>query len=238
MRITTNQSSGTEQPSAGTAPAMRPEPGTAAEAFQPITSSVGLDLVRAVSEASRAVSALGEVSDRDVSVSALTAVECTGSTPAGALFAAADVLRCGETLTVHGLLWARVPGPSDRDPWHWRVTLLVSALDPEFGEADAPAHQAEPSTCRVALYLDADAEMPEGALTAIQREALTPAGALRRAAETVRECAALEVEGLIWARVAARHPGAWEYRLTVLATSTPSKYGEQGRPTYFSEEQW
>ncbi|MFD4535592.1 hypothetical protein ACFWNL_38930 [Kitasatospora sp. NPDC058397] len=237
MTNTTNQSKVAEPP-AGITPALRPGPDSAVEAFQPITSSVGLDLVRAVGDASRAVSLLAEVPDRDVSVSALTAVECTGSTPAGALFAAADVLRHGDTLTVHGLLWARVPGPSDREPWNWRVTVLVSTLDPELGEADAPAHQAEPSTCRVALYLDADAEMPEGALTAIQREALTPTGALQRAAETVRECAALEVEGLIWARVPARHRGAWEYRLTVLATSTPMKHGQNGRPTYFSEEAW
>jgi flavin-binding protein dodecin len=225
--ITDTAPAAAEQP-AGGAPALRDRTEAAAEAFRPIVSAVGRDLVRGIGEASTAVSRLGAGTDRDVSVSALTALECVGPSPADALLAAADALRFGDTLTVHGLLWARVPDTDGEVPWNWRVTLLVSALDPEFGEADAPAHQAEPAKCRIKLYLDTDSEAPEGALAASQHEALTQAEALHRAAVIVRECKGLEIEGLLWARVPKRRPGGWEYRLTVLASSTAPEQDRSG----------
>lgn len=69
------------------------------------------DLVRSLGEASQAVGALDQLGpSSDVTVSALTALVCTGSTAADALQAAADVARNSPSLEPHGLSLARVPG--------------------------------------------------------------------------------------------------------------------------------
>ncbi|MGK4586095.1 hypothetical protein [Kitasatospora sp. HPMI-4] len=229
-----------EEDGAGLFPAPRtPDEAPALEA-RSVLSAVGRDLVRAVGDASAAVRYLNAVGEHDVTVSAITVLECLGSTQAEALQAGADALRYGDTLTVHGLLWARVPGVEDRlvpgpeQVWSYRLMLLVSTLDPELGEVEDPTHQADAGNCGVVIYLDAGTTAPERALTGLPRQGLTQAGALQAAADTVRQRPELAIEGLLWARVAARRAGAWEYRLTLLTASAGGREGGQ-QPVYLDQ---
>lgn len=101
------------------------------------------DLVRSLGQASQAVGALDQLdSSSDVTVSALTALVCTGSTAADALQAAADVARKSPGLEPHGLSMARVPGPVE-GMWEYQLTMTVSARDPKTGEFGAPIHHAD-----------------------------------------------------------------------------------------------
>ncbi|MEU0389230.1 hypothetical protein [Streptomyces chartreusis] len=99
--------------------------------------------MRTLDVASDAVSALPDHDQSsDVSVTALTALDCTGSTPADALAAAAAVLRQASHLEPHGLALAKVPGAVE-GMWEWHLTLTVSARDPQTGEYGAPTHHAD-----------------------------------------------------------------------------------------------
>ncbi|WP_432040996.1 hypothetical protein [Streptomyces chartreusis] len=101
------------------------------------------DLVRSLDEASSAVSALADQGGAsDVTVSALTALVCAGTTVADALQAAADVARKSPGLEPHGLALARVPGPVE-GVWEYQITMTVSARDPLTGEFCAPTHHAD-----------------------------------------------------------------------------------------------
>ncbi|MFD3715971.1 hypothetical protein [Streptomyces sp. NPDC058677] len=101
------------------------------------------DLVRSLDAATDAVGALpdhGQCSD--VSVSALTALVCTGTTAADALQAAADVARQSPALEPHGLSLARVPGPVV-GMWEYVITMTVSTRDPQTGEYGGATHHAD-----------------------------------------------------------------------------------------------
>ncbi|MEU2717784.1 hypothetical protein [Streptomyces sp. NPDC007205] len=101
------------------------------------------DLVRSLDVATDAVGALADHGQSsDVSVSALTALVCNGSTPADALQAAADVARQSTALEPHGLSLARVPGPVD-GMWEYVITMTVSVRDPQTGEYGGAAHHAD-----------------------------------------------------------------------------------------------
>ncbi|MEU7153833.1 hypothetical protein AB0B15_38335 [Streptomyces sp. NPDC045456] len=101
------------------------------------------DLVRSLDEASTAVGALSALGPgADVTVSALTALVCAGSTPADALQAAADLARQAPGLEPHGIALARVPGPVD-GLWEWHITMTVSARDPQTGERGGSTHHAD-----------------------------------------------------------------------------------------------
>ncbi|MFJ9901223.1 hypothetical protein ACIQPR_48790 [Streptomyces sp. NPDC091280] len=101
------------------------------------------DVVRSLDQATEAVGALADRGQpSDVSVSMFTALVCTGSTPADALQAAADVARQSPALEPHGLALARVPGPVD-GMWEWTITMTVSARDPQTGEYGGATHHAD-----------------------------------------------------------------------------------------------
>ncbi|MFI7142865.1 hypothetical protein ACIBQ5_35740 [Streptomyces massasporeus] len=78
----------------------------------------------------------------DVSVSALTALVCAGSTAADALQAAADALRQAPGLEPHGLSLAKMPGPVE-GMWEWHATVTVSSRDPETGEYGGSTHHTD-----------------------------------------------------------------------------------------------
>lgn len=123
----------TRQPAEGTVEAVR---------FDRTPTFTG-DLLRSLDEASTAVSSLAdEDGASDVTVSALTALVCTGSTAADALQAAADVARKSPGLEPHGVTLARVPGPV-AGLWDYHVIMTVSARDPLTGEFCAPTHHAD-----------------------------------------------------------------------------------------------
>ncbi len=101
------------------------------------------DLVRSLDEASQAVGALDRLDpSSDVTVSALTALVCTGTTAADALQAAADVARKSPGLEPHSLSLARVPGPV-AGLWEYQLTMTVSSRDPQTGEHAGPVHHGE-----------------------------------------------------------------------------------------------
>ncbi|MFI9005516.1 hypothetical protein [Streptomyces sp. NPDC053541] len=107
------------------------------------TPPFALDLVRSLDAASQAVTSLDPLGpSSDVTVSALTALVCTGSTPADALEAAAEVARRSPDLEPHGLTLARVPGPVVGS-WEYQITMTVSSRDPQTGEDVAPVHHGE-----------------------------------------------------------------------------------------------
>jgi hypothetical protein len=231
---------GAEQAEGPLLPALLPSPVEPALAtvFHPVLSAAR-DLVAGVVEAGRAVTRVQAAGGHDVTVGAATVLECAGESAADALHAAADAVRHGE-LTVHGLLYARVPfieeEPDAEPVWEHRVTVLVSAVDPELGESDTPIHQAAAGTARVRLYLDADHDTPQKALTALSRDGLSQAEALQAAANLLRGCPELAVEGLQWARVAGRRKGLWEFLVTVLTSSTGPEHGRTDEPTYLDEQ--
>ncbi|MEU9279496.1 hypothetical protein [Streptomyces sp. NPDC048341] len=99
------------------------------------------DLVRSLDVARDVVSELGD-EESDVSVSALTALVCTGATPADALQAAADAVRRAPALEPHGLSLARTPGPVE-GLWEYTLTMTVSTRDPLSGEYGGHTHQGD-----------------------------------------------------------------------------------------------
>ena len=128
---------------AGPLPALRDTAEAAVEPARPGGPAFAQDLVRTLDEASSAVSSLARLGpSSDVTVSALTALVCAGSTPADALQAAAEMLRQAPTLEPHGLSLARVPGPVE-GLWEWHVTATVSTRDPITGEAGGSTHHAD-----------------------------------------------------------------------------------------------
>ncbi|MDJ0345549.1 hypothetical protein QMK19_33935 [Streptomyces sp. H10-C2] len=130
-----------------------PRDGSAVELAKSETSPVGHeppafahDLVRTLRAAGSAVGGLVTLgSSSDVSVNALTAVVCAGSTPAAALQAAADFARQAPGLEPHSLALARVPGPCE-GVWEWHITMTVSSRDPMTGEYGGSTHHADPGS--------------------------------------------------------------------------------------------
>ncbi|MFJ9427872.1 hypothetical protein [Streptomyces sp. NPDC101249] len=122
-------------------PTLRPAP--AAEAVRVEGPAFAQDLVRSLDEASAAVSSLPPLGpSADVSVSALTALVCTGSTPADALQAAAELARQAPTLEPHALALAKMPGPVE-GMWEWHLTMTVSSRDPATGEFGGSTHHTD-----------------------------------------------------------------------------------------------
>ncbi|MFD0351925.1 hypothetical protein ACFQ0M_48900 [Kitasatospora aburaviensis] len=162
--MTDDMRSPEEDTAPGPTPVLRPE--ADAPAARTILSAAGQELARAIGAANKAVGFLKALGDREVSVNVITVMECMGSTQDEALQAAADAIRFSDGLVLHGVQWARIPGVEDRiissgdQQWEYRVLLLVSAIDPDFGEADNPAHQADAGDCSTVLYLDAGVEEP------------------------------------------------------------------------------
>jgi len=140
---------GTRLPAARTV--QDPAPATAAVVARVQgPASMGQDLVRTITQAAAAVqfvAATGSTDDVDVSVTALTALVCTGETEAAAMQAAADLTReITPRMRVVSLAWATTPGPTV-DTWQWSVTMTVASRDPGTGEYSgeldhAPAQQA------------------------------------------------------------------------------------------------
>ena len=124
-------------------PATRPGEGVVESVRIGRPPAFAQDLVRSLDEAAGAVGALADRGQpSDVSVSMFTALVCTGSTPADALQAAADVALQSPTLEPHALSLARVPGPVD-GMWEWTITMTVSARDPQTGEYSGPTHHTD-----------------------------------------------------------------------------------------------
>ena len=94
---------------------------------------MGQDLVRSISEAAAAVRFVDATGSggADISVTALTALVCTGDTEAAAMQAAADQNReITPRMRVISLAWATVPGPAD-GTWQWAVTMTVGLPRPQ-----------------------------------------------------------------------------------------------------------
>ncbi|MER7817414.1 hypothetical protein [Streptomyces sp. NPDC096153] len=123
-------------------PAARPSAEAAVEPVHLRGPAFAHDLVRTLDEARTAVGSLVSRGSSDVTVSALTALVCAGSTPADALQAAVDLARQSPSLEPHGLALARVPGPVE-GLWEWHITMTVSSRDPQTGEFSAPTHHAD-----------------------------------------------------------------------------------------------
>lgn len=142
-----HESNGTPRPGHGSAvhlPATR-HPAEDAVDVVPTERTIPFahDLVRSLDEASQAVGSLDQLgASSDVTVSALTALVCTGATPADALQAAAEVARQSPGLEPHGLSLARVPGPV-AGMWEYQLTMTVSSRDPQTGEDSAPVHHGD-----------------------------------------------------------------------------------------------
>ena len=112
---------------------------------------MGQDLVRSISEAAAAVRFVDATGD--ISVTALTALVCTGDTEAAAMQAAADLAReITSRMRISALSWATTPGPV-RGTWQWSVTLTVSSRDPRSGEYVGELHhgpaRSQPVTAEV-----------------------------------------------------------------------------------------
>ncbi|MCX5426091.1 hypothetical protein [Streptomyces sp. NBC_00078] len=143
MAHTTHQSPPSEPPAGGHLPAARRPFEGAVEAVRVDTAPLfAHDLVRSLDEASEVVAGLDLSGASDVSVSALTALVCTGATPSAALDAAAETLRRAPTLEPHSLALARVPGARE-GVWEWNITMTVSSRDPMTGEYGGLAHHAD-----------------------------------------------------------------------------------------------
>ncbi|MER7316258.1 hypothetical protein [Streptomyces halstedii] len=118
-------------------------PALRAEAVRVEGPAFAHDLVRSLDEARTAVGALPALGpSADVSVSALTALVCTGSTPADALQAAAEVARQAPNLEPHSLALAKMPGPVE-GMWEWHLTMTVSSRDPATGEYGGSTHHTD-----------------------------------------------------------------------------------------------
>ncbi|WP_042404756.1 hypothetical protein [Streptacidiphilus carbonis] len=107
-------------------------------------AGMGQDLVRSISEAAAAVRFVDATGSgaADISVTALTALVCTGDTEAAAMQAAADLTReVTPRMRLVSLAWATVPGPAD-GTWQWAVTMTVASRDPRTGEYVGELHHA------------------------------------------------------------------------------------------------
>lgn len=97
------------------------------------------DLARDLTGAAGAVRSLPATGRGDVTISAYTAVVCSGRTAADALGQAADWCLQAPQAEVHATAWARVPG--DRED-EYQVTLTVSFPDEQTGEHTGDTHHA------------------------------------------------------------------------------------------------
>lgn len=100
------------------------------------------DLVRSIDAARTAVRSVTDLGAADITVSALTVLDCVGATPADALQAAAEAARRAPLLEPHSLALARVPGFVE-GIWEWRITMTVSARNPMTGEYGGATHHAD-----------------------------------------------------------------------------------------------
>lgn len=120
---------------------MLPETVSDRSAVLPAPPRVVADLTRDLTEAAGAVRSMpsrGSLGS-DVTISAYTAVVCTGPTAASALQQAADWCREAPHAAVHSTVIAQVPGPRDDVP-EYRLTMHVSFAD-ETGGFTGDTHQ-------------------------------------------------------------------------------------------------
>ncbi|MFC1435998.1 hypothetical protein ACEZDB_35735 [Streptacidiphilus sp. N1-3] len=109
--------------------------------------AMGQDLVRSISEAAAAVRFVDATGSgaADISVTALTALVCTGDTEAAAMQAAADLTReITPRMRIISTAWAMTPGPVD-GAWQWSLTMTVAAADPRTGEFSGEVHHGDPA---------------------------------------------------------------------------------------------
>ena len=107
-------------------------------------AGMGQDLVRSISEAAAAVRFVDATGSgaADISVTALTALVCTGDTEATAMQAAADLTReITPRMRIISTAWAMTPGAVD-GAWQWSLTMTVSSRDPRSGEYVGELHPA------------------------------------------------------------------------------------------------
>ncbi|NGN68438.1 hypothetical protein G5C51_31645 [Streptomyces sp. A7024] len=124
-------------------PAPRQDQGAVEQVQNGQPPAFARDLVRSLDVATAGVRALADRGQAsDVSVSALTALECNGATPADALQAAADVVRQSPALEPHGIALAKIPGRVE-GMWEYVVTMTVSTRDPQTGEYGGASHHAD-----------------------------------------------------------------------------------------------
>lgn len=94
---------------------------------------MGFDLARDVTEAAAAVAKVsandGETGERDVQVSTLAALVCTGETAAAALAAAAAAAE-DENLKILGITWAETYDPAEQTT-EYQATVIVQAREGE-----------------------------------------------------------------------------------------------------------
>jgi hypothetical protein len=195
------------------------------------------DLVRHLREADSAARFAGDPhGNSDITVVALTAVNCVGSSQAEVLQSAANWSSEAPHMEIHATAWARMPGPVE-DTWEWHLTMTVSSRDPQTGDFDGSTHTADRRPCRVRVYRDVatEAALPTGAFTALERPGMHQAEALQATADALRALPDLEVEGLLWARVPTLRGDSWEYRLTVLTASLAPGLGADDEPTYYQQ---
>ncbi|MET9183270.1 hypothetical protein ABZX88_34425 [Kitasatospora aureofaciens] len=179
----------------------------------------GRELVSTLGRATQVAAGLPGGTKSDVGVGALATVECTGETQADAFDAGAEVLRRLSGVEVHGMLWARVGDGADSEH---TLTVLLSDVDPELGEAAGVTHRGAPGPpCRTVVYLDAVAARRSAAvaLTGIERSGSTQADALAAAAAVLRQVPDLRIDGVLWSKVAGPRPDVWDYRLALLASA-------------------
>lgn len=113
-------------------------------------AGMGQDLVRTISDATAAVRFIDATGSgaADISVTALTALVCTGDTEADAMQAAADLTReIAPRMRIISTAWAGTPGPVD-GTWQWSLTLTVASRDPRTGEYSGELHHAPASPAR------------------------------------------------------------------------------------------
>ena len=187
----------------------------------PTPHRLGQALVRSIGSASNAVYHLNSRADPDITVGALATAACMAATPQGVLRAAAAFLRGAPAgLQLHGALWAQVPDVEDSSEY-W-LTLLLSDIDPETGEADGATHHGDTRTAGVTVYIDAATARTGPALPRIiglDHTADSPAEAFETAADLLDDGPDLRLDGVLWAQVPAARPGTYRHRLTLLTAS-------------------
>ena len=77
--------------------------------------------------------------DSDITVTAIAAVTCVGTTQADALRAVADWALEAQHMQIHSIALAQMEGPVE-DSWECHVTLTVSSRDPETREFGGSTH--------------------------------------------------------------------------------------------------
>ena len=119
-----------------------PDAGTSAVAqpTQLVPRAFSHDLPRSLREADTAARyASNPHGDSDITVTAIAAVTCVGTTQADALRAVADWALEAQHMQIHSIALAQMEGPVE-DSWECHVTLTVSSRDPETREFGGSTH--------------------------------------------------------------------------------------------------